>query len=135
VVTGKQQGLLRIFEQTPRGGFLPISPDGVEAYAPAWAPDGNRVAFQTNGSGPLATIATVGADGLNTRRLVAAPAGAWVRAPAWSSDGRWIAYVSSQAASAGADYGDLFIVPADGGQPRQLTSDGQTYDWRIAWLP
>jgi Tol biopolymer transport system component len=58
-----------------------------------------------------------------------------VRAPAWSFDGRWIAYVSSQAASAGDDFGDVFVVSAAGGQPRQLTFDGKTYDWRLAWLP
>jgi TolB protein len=135
VVTGKQGGVLRIFEQTPGWNFLPISPAGTDVYAPAWAPDGHRLAFQTIGRGPSSSIVTVAPDGSDTRRLVAAPAGAWVRAPGWSPDGRWIAYVSSQAASSGDDYGDVFVVPADGGQPRQLTFDGQTYDWRGAWLP
>jgi Tol biopolymer transport system component len=135
-VVGKQAGIFRVFVQTPGGNFLPVSPAGLESYAPSWSPDGRRLAFQTGGGGPLGGILTVAPDGSDARRAVAAPpGGAWVRAPAWSFDGRWIAYVSSEAASAGADYGDVFVVSADGGQPRQLTFDGNTYDWRLAWLP
>jgi Tol biopolymer transport system component len=134
-IAGKQTGLFRVFVQVPGGGFRTISPVGVEAYAPAWAPDGRRLAFQTGGAEPVAGIVTVAPDGTDLRRVVSPPPGAWVRAPVWSADGRWIAYVSSQGASAGDDYGDVFVVAADGSQARRLTFDGLTYDWRLAWLP
>ena len=70
-------------------------------------------------------------DGTNVRRIVAPDPGSWARSPAWSPDGRWIAYVSGTS----GDDGNIFIVPSSGGQPRQVTFDCNTYDWRPVWPP
>jgi hypothetical protein len=132
-LVGKQAGLLRVFVQAANTSFRPVSPVGVEGYAPAWSPDGSRLAFQSTGA--LAGIVTIAPDGADLRRIVLATPGSWARAPIWSPDGRWIAYVSSQFNSTGPDNGDVFVVPSIGGPPQQLSFDGATYDWRLAWLP
>jgi Tol biopolymer transport system component len=127
--------MYRVFLQNSAGDFRAVSPAGVDAYAPAWSPDGSRLAFQAGG-GALSGIVTMAADGSDIRRIVVPSGGAWARAPAWSPDGKWIAYVSNQdAPNAGDDYGDLYVVPSSGGPSQRLTFDGETYDWRPAWLP
>ena len=134
-VTGKQDETYRVFVQNPAGDFRVVSPAGVDSYAPAWSPDGSRLAFQAGG-GALSGIVTIAPDSSDIRRIVVPSGSAWARAPAWSPDGKWIAYVSNQdAPNAGEDYGDLYVVPSNGGPSQRLTFDGKTYDWRPAWLP
>ena len=48
--------------------------------------------------------------------------------PTWSPDGRWIVYASNRSNTTGRDpnytnNSDLYIVPADSGAPRQLTTN------------
>ena len=69
----------------------------------------NKVAFTY-----LGDIWTATTDGGDLRRLTVHTArDAW---PRWSPDGKWIAFSSAR-------YGnlDVFIVPAEGGQPTRLT--------------
>ena len=84
------------------GAFSPLRPDGiwvangdgsdvrqVLSYGsqPAWAPDGQRIAF-TQRVGPYgeSDVAVVSANGGEPRRLASG------YGPAWSPDGRWIAF-------------------------------------------
>jgi Tol biopolymer transport system component len=54
--------------------------------------------------------------------------GIWDRNPMWSPNGRWIAY------TADAPDFDIFVVPSEGGEPRQLTSGPEIDETRM-WLP
>jgi serine/threonine-protein kinase len=128
-IAGKLPGAsaFSIFIQASNSSsFQPVTPPGVDAYAPAWSRDGTRLAYQSAGAG----IVTAAPDGTDVRRVVTPDHGSWARSPAWSPDGRWIAYVSGTS----ADDGNIFVVPSTGGQPRQVTFDSNTYDWRPAWL-
>jgi dipeptidyl aminopeptidase/acylaminoacyl peptidase len=55
--------------------------------------------------------------------------------PRWSPDGRWLAFVSNRD---GEDEkqakGQLYVLPADGGEPRRLT-DGKASVETIVWSP
>jgi RTX calcium-binding nonapeptide repeat (4 copies)/WD40-like Beta Propeller Repeat len=86
---------------------------------PAWSPDGSRVAFAAN-HGSIGTapshIAVVNADGSDLRALTPDLS---VSDPVWSGDGTQIAFLNSSPVS-----GDVWTVPASGGTPRRLTTDG-----------
>jgi TolB protein len=143
-VTGKEAdksqvfaGIYEVLVQGPTGEFRKVSPPGVDAYAPAWSPDGSRLAFQSAGSQTSrAGIWTIDSHGTDPQLIVSTSGDTWARAPAWSSDGKSLAYVSNKdAPNAGADYGDLYVVPSNGGTTKRLTFDGKIYDWRPTWVP
>jgi dipeptidyl aminopeptidase/acylaminoacyl peptidase len=68
---------------------------------PEWAPDGRRLVVERDGA-----LLVVRADGSAERQLAVG------REPAWAPDGRRIAFAED----------DLFVVNADGGTPRRLTT-------------
>jgi Tol biopolymer transport system component len=100
----------------------------VSEVEPAWSPDGKEIAFAVESPAALPGIWTVGVDGTGSRQLTN---GADSH-PSWSADGSKIAF-----ARAGA----IYVVPASGGTPTQLTfpgadSDGQPYvDLEPTWSP
>ncbi|MEM9598412.1 MAG: PDZ domain-containing protein, partial [Acidobacteriota bacterium] len=50
--------------------------------------------------------------------------------PSWSPDGQWIAYLSD----ASGEY-ELYLLPRSGGEPRQLTNDGEVWRFAPVWSP
>ena len=100
--------------------------------SPAWSPDGTRIAFGSNRSGPHA-IWVSRADGSDAA-AIADFAGAFIDNPAWSPDGRSIAFDGSPDGTSA-----VFVVPADGGTPRRVTRgrhDSRRPSWSRdgAWL-
>jgi TolB protein len=98
-------------------------------FEPAWSPDGDKLAFR---SGPenAAEIYTVNADGTALTRLTANAFKDY--SPAWSPDGSRIAFASNRndpgfatcfGVLAACNY-DIFVMPASGGSPVQITFDG-----------
>lgn len=83
----------------------------------AWSPDGTRLAFQSDRAGsPDVWVADVTSGELH--RLTT-----WARqeyGPAWSGDGSAIYFESDS----GARLGDIWKVPAGGGQPERVTRNG-----------
>lgn len=95
---------------------------------PAWSPDGKQIVFAVESPAAQRGIWVVGVDGHGRRRLTNG-----VDAfPSWSPDGSEIAFDrydhSTQLSS-------IYIVPAGGGTPTNLSSDPGASDLEPAWSP
>jgi Tol biopolymer transport system component len=84
-----------------------------------WSPDGRNIAVAAPGQGLIGFYA-VNTDG-SGRRLLVRPG----VAPAWSPDGRRIAYAAR----------GIWLVNADGSEPRQLTTQSNGRNTRLYWSP
>ena len=73
-------------------------------------------------------LLTAALDGSGVRTIARSDAG-YHRYPRWSPDGRWIAYQRGDNVRF-----DIFVVSANGGEPRQLTHDRNIISG-LAWLP
>jgi dipeptidyl aminopeptidase/acylaminoacyl peptidase len=105
-----------------------------DAFHPAWAPDGQRLAFEVTTNVPSdggveTAIYVMRADGSDLTRLT--DAAGWNYQPAWSPDGMQIAYVHTDG-EGGND--DIWVMDANGSNPVRLTVD-QAFDLNPTWSP
>jgi dipeptidyl aminopeptidase/acylaminoacyl peptidase len=108
-----------------------VSPANLHVYEFDWSPDSKSVAYvaadppgennwwvaklytQTIGAAPRAILAPA---------EVAGPLhGLQMAVPRWSPDGSSIAFIGGLMSDQGATGGDVWVVSADGGEPRNLT--------------
>ncbi|MCX3058186.1 serine hydrolase [Streptomyces beihaiensis] len=85
---------------------------------PALSPDGTRIAYVLRTADreldrDVRTLWSVATAGGPARRLTRGPADT---APAWSPDGRWLAFLRGDGPP------QLWLLPADGGEPEQVTN-------------
>jgi len=86
-----------------------------------YSPDGRRIVFASNRTGDFG-IWICNQDGTNPVQLV--NRGSYLTGtPRWSPDGHWIAYDSRSTDSDRAGSAHIYIVSADGGEPRRLTAE------------
>jgi len=89
---------------------------------PVWSPDGTTLAFSRGvgeGAREIFTLDLEDPDAEPTS-LLGSVDGSADTAPAWSPDGESIAFRSRRSA---AD--QVWVVDAEGGEPRQLTTTGR----------
>jgi Tol biopolymer transport system component len=104
---------------TPPPAWTPTVNQYLTQTAPAWSPDGARIAFSSNLEDGLANfdIYVINADGSNLQRLRDDSLLDW--SPRWSPDGAMIAY--EVYGEGGADhYGNVYVMNADGTNRRRL---------------
>jgi dipeptidyl aminopeptidase/acylaminoacyl peptidase len=105
---------------------------------PRLSPDGRRVAYVVNRidrdeNGYRSAIWVAPLDGSDeSRQFTSGRRGDGL--PRWSPDGRWLAFVSNRDGEEKEAHGELYVVPADGGEPRRLT-EGKEGVESIAWSP
>jgi len=59
--------------------------------------------------------------------------GLQIAVPRWSPDGQSIAFIGGLMSDQGSTGGDVWLIPSDGGEPRNLTPDRKTSAAWIAW--
>jgi Tol biopolymer transport system component len=102
---------------------------------PAWSPDGSRIVFTTASTlsvrsrGSLSALWVVDVATSETTRLLEADA----MEPSWSPDGAFIAFWGIPPGREATER-DIWVLPAEGGTPWQLTEDA-FMDWGPVWGP
>ncbi len=106
------------------GELREVSPSDLYVYDYDWSPDGRRFAAEAvHGSGTnnywTAELYVVDAASGEARSLWKPPL--QIAQPRWSSDGASIAVIHGLMSDEGSTGGDVMLVPAAGGAPRNLT--------------
>ncbi len=129
---GGTEGRLVVADEGPAGARTrTLVDDVVMGQAPAWAPDGTRIAVAAQvpgGPGGATGIVLAPLDGASVLRLTTCCAD---MDPAWSPDGSTIAFAR------GGPQGGLFVVAADGGAARSICPASACGDGiaQPAWSP
>ena len=104
--------------QTALLSNLPESPGSL-----AWSPDGKSIAFTM----------FVASDGMTLAKPPAKPEGATWAAPVKVIDD--MPYRADGAGYLDVGYRHVFVIPADGGTPRQLTTGDYNHGGSLSWSP
>src|SRR5262249_57423690 len=114
------------------------SPANLYVYDYDWSPEGTRFAVEAaEGSGTnnywIAQLYVMKADTGEARSLWKPPL--QIACPRFSPDGRTIAVINGIMSDEGATGGDISLVPAEGGDAKNLTPGLQGSASALFWRP
>jgi dipeptidyl aminopeptidase/acylaminoacyl peptidase len=122
-----------------------VTPADLHAYEFDWSPDSKSLAYIAadppgENNWWVAKLYTQPVDGSGAPKAILAPAevsgplhGLQIAVPRWSPDGQAIAFIGGLMSDQGSTGGDVWIVSAAGGQPRNLTPNRPSSPAWIAW--
>ncbi|MGC2697007.1 MAG: S9 family peptidase [Candidatus Angelobacter sp.] len=121
------------------GKLQQISPADMYVYEYDWSPDGKRfVTTAAHGNGDdnwyIAQIYTIPAAGGEMKSIYKPALDSQIAVPTWSPDGKSVAFISGIMSDEPAVGGDIFIVPADGGQARNITPGMKASASTLTWM-
>ena len=114
-----------------------VTPADMYVYHFDWAPDSKHMAAEAApGSGDnnywIAQLHVVDVDAATMKPIYKPEL--QIANPRWSPDGSQIAFIEGLMSDEGATGGDLFVVPANGGPPRNLTPNLEASVTSFEWL-
>ncbi|MDZ5650178.1 S9 family peptidase [Nitrospirillum sp. BR 11828] len=117
------------------GAVKLVSPDRTYVYEYDWTPDGQGfVATAAEGNGDnnwwIASLRAFGRDG--SARVIAAPQ-TQIAFPRISPDGKTVAFIGGLMSDFGSFGGDVYTVPFQGGQPKDVTAGYAGTLTSLAW--
>jgi Tol biopolymer transport system component len=105
-------------------------------HLPSWSPDGSKIAFVRDVGFPLTLeIAVMNSNGTNPVNISNHPD--FVHRPTWSPDGSRIAFGTDRDFESGfteVEF-EIYVVNADGTNPRNITNEDFAEDDYPAWSP
>jgi dipeptidyl aminopeptidase/acylaminoacyl peptidase len=126
------------------GKLAAITPASLYVYEFDWSPDSKKLAYvaapppgennwwvaklytQTAGGQPAAI--------LDPSTVPGSLHGLQIAVPRWSPDGKQIAFIGGLMSDQGVTGGDIYTMPAGGGQPTDITPDRQATPAWFLWL-
>jgi dipeptidyl aminopeptidase/acylaminoacyl peptidase len=98
------------------------------------SPDGRQIVFKSARGGNY-NLWTVPVDGGEPKQLTFYQVPFRAKNPRWSPDGRWIAYQVDQHLTRQSELDDVCVIPASGGEPRNLTNTTWSNETDAVWSP
>jgi dipeptidyl aminopeptidase/acylaminoacyl peptidase len=120
------------------GQFRQISPADMYVYEYDWSPDSTRfVVTAAPGNGDnnwyIAQLYILSAADGTMKSIYKPPL--QIAIPAWSPDGKSIAFIGGLMSDEGSVGGDVFVIPAEGGEPKNLTPAMKASASWLTWTP
>src|ERR1700728_3471214 len=115
-----------------------LAPADLNVYEYDWSPDGKTFAVTAaHGSGDnnwyIAEIFLIDRDSGSARSILKTDM--QIVVPRWSQDAQRIAFVGGLMSDESIGSGDIYVIPASGGQPRNLTPHSSGSAFWLTWLP
>ncbi len=117
------------------GNEMQLTKDDATVSDPQWSPDGTHITYTTNPTPLLDDISLQTAwvlDIASGQKRKIADTTEYTHSARWSPDGKSIAYLEQ---SGEINQANLFVVSADGGQPRKLTGSFELNAATPVWSP
>jgi dipeptidyl aminopeptidase/acylaminoacyl peptidase len=127
------------------GSFSQVTPATLHAYEFGWSPDSKHLVFvAANPPGEnnwwVAQLYTEDIPGgqpksiLDTTKVSGSLHGLQIAVPRWSPDGSRIAFIGGLMSDQGSTGGDIYVVPAAGGEPKDVTQGRAASVAFIGWV-
>lgn len=118
------------------GKLRQISPADMYVYEYDWSPDSKRfVVTAAHGNGDdnwyIAQLYTLSAAGGEMKSIYKPPL--QIAVPAWSPDGKSVAFIGGLMSDEPSVGGDIFIIPSEGGEAKNITPDVKASASWLTW--